>query len=153
MMKTSFLTILAFHIRDLREARGLTQAEIAEKLGMTSAGWGKIENGKSSLSVENLMKFCKIAGVGVNETISLAERSARELLRKGWAVSYSPVEDDNLMEGKNLVSATSYKIDSVMRKVIEKEMGNIVDTDFHSNIMKYASVYMSLINIVPTKFK
>ncbi len=152
-MKTSFLTILAFHIRDLRETRGITQAEIAEKLGMTSAGWGKIENGKSSLSVENLMKFCKVAGVGVNETISLAEKSARELLNKGWAVSYSPIEDDNLIDGKNLVSATSYKIDSVMRKIIEKEMGNIIDADFHSNVMKYASVYASLINVIPTKFK
>ncbi|HIG8873016.1 TPA: helix-turn-helix domain-containing protein [Raoultella terrigena] len=152
-MKTSFLTILAFHIRDLREERGITQAEIAEKLGMTSAGWGKIENGKSSLSVENLMKFCKVAGIGTNETILLAEKSARELLNKGWAVSYSSVEDDNLIDGKNLVSATSYKADSIMRKIIEKEMGNIIDADFQSNIMKYASIYSSLNKVIPTRFK
>ncbi|MEL8184992.1 helix-turn-helix transcriptional regulator, partial [Escherichia coli] len=50
-MKTSYLTILAFHIRDLREEKGITQLDIANKLGMTSAGWGKIENGKSALSV------------------------------------------------------------------------------------------------------
>ncbi|MEE8743373.1 MAG: helix-turn-helix transcriptional regulator, partial [Rahnella inusitata] len=110
-MKTSFLTILAFHIRDIREDRGITQADVAEKLGMTSAGWGKVENGKSSLSVENLLKFCKVAGVGVNETLTLSQQSARELLNKGWSISYSPVTDDNLIDGKNLASATTYKVD------------------------------------------
>ncbi|MEE8731633.1 MAG: helix-turn-helix transcriptional regulator [Rahnella inusitata] len=152
-MKTSFLTILAFHIRDIREDRGITQADVAEKLGMTSAGWGKVENGKSSLSVENLLKFCKVAGVGVNETLTLSQQSARELLNKGWSISYSPVTDDNLIDGKNLASATTYKVDSVMRKIMEKEIGTVIDGDFKSSILKYASIYMSLINIVPMKFK
>ncbi|WP_052730599.1 hypothetical protein [Serratia liquefaciens] len=51
-MRTSFLAILAFLMRDLREEKGITKAEIA--------GWGKADNGKSALFVENLMKFCKL---------------------------------------------------------------------------------------------
>lgn len=101
-MKTSYSTVLAFHIRDVRESLGITQAHIAEMLGMTSAGWGKIESNKSTLSVENLMKFCKVAKCDASKLIDTALRVSQNLRNIGWEVVFSQVENDDLITGKSI---------------------------------------------------
>jgi|SRR5699024_1767066 len=140
-MKTSYLTILAFHIRDFREKYGVTQSDIASGLGITSAGWGKIENGKSSLSVENMMKFCKIINIDATILLDISTKSAKNLIKCGWSVSYSPVEDDNLIDGKNIFAKT-HGMNIVMRKFIDGKLGSVLDKEFDDIIMKYATFYM-----------
>ena len=152
-MKTSFLTILAFHMRDLREEKGITQAEIAEKLGMTSAGWGKVENGKSSLSVENLMKFCKLADTDAQKLLTLSQQTAKELIQEGWAVAYSQVENDGLIEARSFSVLANSKVDSVLQRAIKEGVDKSIASNVKGNILKYASIYASLSNILPIKFK
>lgn len=152
-MKTSFLTILAFHMRDLREEKGITQAEIAEKLGMTSAGWGKVENGKSSLSVENLMKFCKFADTDAQKLLTLSQQTAKELIQEGWAVAYSQVENDGLIEARGFSVLANSKVDSVLQRAIKEGVDKSIASKVKGNIFKYASIYASLSDILPLKFK
>ncbi|HAT2866212.1 TPA: helix-turn-helix transcriptional regulator [Serratia marcescens] len=152
-MKTSFMTILAFHIRDLREIKGITQAEIAEKLGMTSAGWGKIENGKSSLSVENLMKFSKLINSDAGSLIKSAQSIAKQLINQGWSVSYSQVEDDGLLKAKTLSSLVDTKIDTLLQEKIGEAIKNNLANDINSTVIKYASIYAGIANLLPIKLK
>jgi hypothetical protein len=42
------------NIRDLREDKHLTQAVMAEKLGMSETGYAKIERGESGVRIERL---------------------------------------------------------------------------------------------------
>ncbi|MBI6136904.1 helix-turn-helix transcriptional regulator [Serratia plymuthica] len=143
-MKTSFLTLIAFHIRDLREQNGITQAEIANKLGMTSAGWGKVENGKSALSVENLLKFCRVLNVQVGDVLLFAERSARKLLSEGWSISYSVVIDDALIEGKGISNMADSKPETVLGRLVAERVRNSVTENTADSIVRYALAYVSM---------
>lgn len=94
-------------IRKIRELKGLKQENIAKELGMSLGGYGKIERGESSISIERLQKIAEaleladgmdimkfdeqvvfniqhnqspsINGVVNNYTVSDAERSSFEL--------------------------------------------------------------------------
>jgi putative transcriptional regulator len=41
------LTVLRFRLRDVREARGLTQAQLAERIGVRQATISDLETGKA----------------------------------------------------------------------------------------------------------
>jgi len=60
---TSFRTLpvhtadqLSVHIRSLRKARGLTQAQLGERLGVKQARVADIESNPGSISVEQLLQ-------------------------------------------------------------------------------------------------
>lgn len=50
-------------IRELRETRKLTQAELAEMVGFSTNFVGMIERGKRNTTVSNVFKFAEALGV------------------------------------------------------------------------------------------
>ena len=48
-------------IRKIRELKGLKQENIAKELGMSLGGYGKIERGESSISIERLQKIGQLS--------------------------------------------------------------------------------------------
>lgn len=59
-------TRFANNIRALREAKGLTQAEIAQKLGFPTTTWGSYELSKSQPSMENMIKIADFFGISID---------------------------------------------------------------------------------------
>lgn len=57
---TDLIKLVARRIRDAREAAGLTQAELADALGVTRAAITSIENGRSALTLKNLEELPRI---------------------------------------------------------------------------------------------
>jgi transcriptional regulator with XRE-family HTH domain len=58
------MAALTLHIRALREARGWTQGDLAERAGVTRATVNRIENGKpSSIDLDVLEKLAGALGV------------------------------------------------------------------------------------------
>ncbi|WP_289662262.1 helix-turn-helix transcriptional regulator [Flavobacterium panacagri] len=57
-------------IRNIRELKNYTQEYMADKLGVTQAGYSKIEKGKTSLSYEKLVEIGRILDVSVEDIIS-----------------------------------------------------------------------------------
>lgn len=55
-----------------RKARGLTQAALAEQLGLTQQAYAKLEANPAGTSVERLMKVLQLLDV----TLALHDRSA-----------------------------------------------------------------------------
>ncbi|MEG9489758.1 helix-turn-helix transcriptional regulator [Mannheimia indoligenes] len=55
------------NIRDFREDKHLTQADMAEKLGMSVTGYAKLERGESQIRVERLQQIAQILEVNVEE--------------------------------------------------------------------------------------
>ncbi len=47
-------------IRKIRELKGLKQENVAQVLGMSLGGYGKIERGESSISVDRLQQIAKV---------------------------------------------------------------------------------------------
>ena len=57
-------------IKNIRELKNYTQEYMAERLGVTQAGYSKIEKGKTSLSYEKLVEIGRILDVSVEDIIS-----------------------------------------------------------------------------------
>jgi DNA-binding XRE family transcriptional regulator len=58
--------VLARQFKELRKKKQLTQAELAEKLGMEKGQISKIENGKFNLTLSTINKIALALGMRVN---------------------------------------------------------------------------------------
>lgn len=62
--------IVRHKIKELREAQHLTQADMAEKLGLSVTGYAKIERGQSQIKPDRLQQIANIFNVSVQELMS-----------------------------------------------------------------------------------
>jgi transcriptional regulator with XRE-family HTH domain len=60
-------------IRTIRQAKSLTQENVAEMLGMSHSGYAKIERGEVDLSVQRLEQIAKVFNVAAHEIMQLSE--------------------------------------------------------------------------------
>ena len=58
-------------VRNLRRLAMLTQAELAERAGISASFLGHVERGTRVLSVETLVALCQALGVTPNELLGL----------------------------------------------------------------------------------
>lgn len=63
-------------VRGLREQRSFTQAELANRLGMSQARLSLIERGKASLSAEQFLEILRIFRVSVTAFVEPADHAA-----------------------------------------------------------------------------
>ena len=56
-------------IKNIREIKNLTQEYMAEQLGITQAGYSKIENGTTLLTLKKLIEIAKILVVDVEDIL------------------------------------------------------------------------------------
>ena len=62
-----FLEQLGFRIRELRLARGLTQADLAESCGLHRTFIGSVERGERNVAVLNLRRIAKTLRVPIED--------------------------------------------------------------------------------------
>lgn len=77
-------------ISSLRKERGLTQAVLAEKLGITDRAVSKWETGKCLPDAAIMVELCEILGISVNELLT-GEKIAMD--------DYKEIAEKNLAEG------------------------------------------------------
>jgi transcriptional regulator with XRE-family HTH domain len=61
-------------IRLVREAKGLTQEQVAEKLQMSKNGYGDIERGESDIKLSKLEKIAELFEIQLSELVDLSEK-------------------------------------------------------------------------------
>ncbi len=64
---------LARRIRTLREARGLTQADLAARIGTTQSAIARLESGRTTPTLEILQKIASSMGMRVTVGFSRVE--------------------------------------------------------------------------------
>lgn len=57
------------NIKSIRKSKGFSQEYMAEKLHIHTINYGKIENGKTALTVERMYKIAEILGSSVSELL------------------------------------------------------------------------------------
>lgn len=62
-------------IRRIRTQKPLTQEEIADKLCMTAAGFGKIERGETDITLKKLEQICEVLDISVFQMLSIDEKT------------------------------------------------------------------------------
>ena len=65
-----------------RKEKGLTQEQLAEKLGVTNKAVSKWETGKSMPDLGNIQELCKILGVSLTTLLGGEENKEEELVLK-----------------------------------------------------------------------
>lgn len=61
-------------LREQREAAGITQVELAERLGETQSYVSKVERGERRLDLVQLGHFCKAIEIGLVEFVAHFEK-------------------------------------------------------------------------------
>ena len=62
-------SIVGKRLQDARKSRGLTQAEVAEKLNLSNNHISAIERGAVGVTIENLYEFCRLYGVSAGSIV------------------------------------------------------------------------------------
>jgi len=60
-------------IRDIREDRDLTQAEIGQILNKSQQGYNHIETGRAELKIDDLIKLCRYYDLSADYLIGLTD--------------------------------------------------------------------------------
>ena len=63
------------NIRDIREDKNLTQAMMAEKLGLSETGYAKVERGESRLDIDRIQKIANILESSIADLIPFGDDS------------------------------------------------------------------------------
>ena len=92
---------LGGHIKNLREATKLTQAQLAEASGLSNNFIGLVERGKAVPSIKSLSRIADILGVSLAELFQLSGKESspsEKLLRElTWLLRNRPIEDIQLV--------------------------------------------------------
>lgn len=66
-------------LRKAREEKGLTQTEVAERLGKTQSFVSKVERGERRIDIVELRAFCNALGLSTGEFLQKIETKMRDL--------------------------------------------------------------------------
>jgi transcriptional regulator with XRE-family HTH domain len=67
-------------IRLIREAKGLTQEQVAEKLEIAPSTYGDIERGENDLKLSKLQKIAEVLEIKLSELFELNEKGALNMI-------------------------------------------------------------------------
>lgn len=62
-------------LRDVREDRDLTQADVGKILNKSQQGYNHIEAGRAELKIDDLIKLCKFYNLSADYLIGLTNKS------------------------------------------------------------------------------
>jgi transcriptional regulator with XRE-family HTH domain len=74
------------NIKTIREIRNYSQNFMARKLNMTQGNYSRIENGRTTLSGNMLIKISKILDVEINDLVNLNESTIIKILKSKQVV-------------------------------------------------------------------
>lgn len=105
--------IIAKHLRMLRDKK-FTQAELAQRLGVTTASVSKYEIGEVIPDIEKLTRYCSIFNVSLDFIVGLSENS-EETVRP---IEYKPDEIELLELFKQLPDKYKYEVKGYIKGII-----------------------------------
>ncbi|MBZ4419098.1 helix-turn-helix domain-containing protein [Myxococcus sp. RHSTA-1-4] len=102
-MDTELASMLGAASRAARVRMGLTQADVAERIGMASEVYGRLERGHMLPSVQNLRRLCVVLNVPPHELLGLGENLSAPPPAKDKAVGTAKVREDDTPEMRRLM--------------------------------------------------
>ena len=67
-----------FLLKDIRQKRGVTQVELAEKLGVPQSFVSKYESGERQLDILELRQICQFIGISFDNFVRQLEEKINE---------------------------------------------------------------------------
>ena len=76
-------TLLGSRIRALRNSRGFTQEQLADRIGVSRQKYARIENGINSITLDTLARIAKVLDVTVGDITRVLEEEPAVAYRSG----------------------------------------------------------------------
>ena len=89
----SFLKEVGFHMREYRKKQGITQAQMAQKLGMAFVSYNSIERGVIGTTIKTLFNIAQVLGISPAQLLINKEEI---LLTKADVVKHCIRKENNL---------------------------------------------------------
>ena len=67
-----------FLLKEIRQKRGITQVELAEKLGVPQSFVSKYESGERQLNILELRQICQLVGISFDNFVRQLEETLHE---------------------------------------------------------------------------
>ncbi len=87
-------------IKQLRELRNFTQNYMADQLGMSVNGYGKIERDETDVSVKRLQQIAKVLETDLNTLLNFEARHVFNLYHNQTALANGTVQTQQIITGK-----------------------------------------------------
>lgn len=132
-------------ILNCRKEKGLTQEQLAEKLGVTSKSISRWENGKTMPDYSLLKDLCNELNINVNELLSAEKIKVNDYMNKS---------EENLIKlrkqidkRKKILTIISYVFIAIIIIVfiLNIVLNRIFPDDRHWNIIRYTFLYSGII--------
>ncbi|RDC55816.1 XRE family transcriptional regulator [Pedobacter chinensis] len=92
-------------IRTLRQAKGWSQGEVSEKIGLSTAAFSKIEKGVTDVSISRLQQLAELFDVQLSELILPVEQLSKD-------------HQESLKEANDTINAQLNKIVELQEYII-----------------------------------
>ena len=106
-------------IRLIREAKGLTQEQVAEHLNMSINGYGDIERGVSDIKLSKLQKIAEFLNIKLSELFELSEKGILNIAYKknttNWYIGTSAIE----LEKQLVINEAQTKEITYLKEIID----------------------------------
>ena len=89
-------------IKEFRKKANLTQAELAEKVGLSETHMSKIEIGANSPTLENFLKICEVLNLSLEE-FGVNVQNKKSLVREKFIEMIYQLPDNKLEFYSNLI--------------------------------------------------
>lgn len=99
-------------LKEVRLEKNFQSAYLAERVGKSPSAWAKIENGKTSFSMDTLFLASTALWVTPSSVVAAAERYSQFLGQQGWAIlqgTLSAEEDTLLTEAQKYYDSPMFK--------------------------------------------
>ena len=132
-------------ILNCRKDKGLTQEQLAEKLGVTSKSISRWENGKTMPDYSLLKDLCNELDINVNELLSAEKIKVNDYMNKS---------EENIIKlrkqidkRKKILTIISYVFIAIIIIVfiLNIVLNRIFPDDRHWNIIRYTFLYSGII--------
>lgn len=108
-------------MRELREQQGLTQAELAEKTGLTPNGYAKIERNETEPQAESIKRIAQVLGVSMEMLMTKKEEEAKNIVIIGENTN-NTVDENAVIGIKNVnCNVDEYKAQIELYKQLLEE--------------------------------
>ncbi|MCP3137149.1 helix-turn-helix domain-containing protein [Pyxidicoccus xibeiensis] len=124
-MDTELASMLGAASRAARVRMGLTQADVAERIGMASEVYGRLERGHMLPSVQNLRRLCVVLNVPPHALLGLGEELAAPAPAKDKAVAKTREDDTpemrRLMRNLRKLSPVQLKLMNLVASAMQQK--------------------------------
>ena len=80
--------------RALRRRRTYTQEQVAEKAGMNSTYYGRVERGEANISLELLVSIARALGLSLSDLLDIEPEKSQEQLMADFTLLLEGASDD-----------------------------------------------------------